>query len=449
MHPIRRLPESTTLRIALLYMALFAGSMTALLGFLHYTTAGYLQRQTDSAISAEAADLATHYSQGGVSALAREVSNKATANVGRRSIYLLTDDEQTPMAGNIDRWPEDAGTQDGDWIEFDLANGDDAESIRARIYRPGGQLYLLIGRNVADQRSFTSLIVGALGWGLILTVVLAVTGGLATARLIARRVERINTTAQEVMAGELHKRVPRRGANDQFDHLADNLNMMLDRIEQLMAGVRQVSDNIAHDLRTPLTRLRWRLEKLSQNYEPELLEACIQEADGLLQTFHALLRIAEVEAGSRQRFDRVELTALARDVAELYEPVAADREQTLELEVGDEVTTVGDRDVLFQALTNMVDNAVKYTPGGGVIRVDVVACEAEVELRVADNGPGIPESERGAVQKRFYRLEASRGSPGSGLGLSLVAAVAQLHHGELILDDNGPGLRARLVLPRE
>lgn len=431
-------------------MVLFAGSMALLLGFLHYATAGYLQRQTDAEIGAEAADLATHYGQGGVSALAREVSNKAAANVGRRSVYLLADAEGNPMAGNINRWPEEVEPDEAGWIEFHLSGPQSRpDPIRARVYRPGGQLHLLIGRNVAGERSFTQLIVTALGWGLLLTVILAVAGGLATARLIARRLERINATAREVMAGDLGQRVPRRGANDQFDRLADNLNRMLDRIEHLMAGVRQVSDNIAHDLRTPLTRLRWRLENLRESPDQQLLDDAIQEADGLLQTFHALLRIAEVESGSRRRFDRVDLTALIRDVGELYEPLASDNGQCLNVEAEEDVTALGDRDVLFQALTNMVDNAVKYTPAGGSITLSVTAADDRVELAVADTGPGIPVDKRDDVVKRFYRLEESRGSPGSGLGLSLVAAVAKLHEGELVLDDNEPGLKARLFLPRD
>ena len=433
-------------------MVLFAGSMAVLLGFLHYSTAGYLQRQADSEISAEAADLATHFGQGGIGALAREVSNKAAANVGRRSIYLLADAERNPLAGNINRWPEDAEADDEGWVEFNLTGPPgDPDPIRARVYRPGGQLYLLIGRNVADERSFNQLIVTALGWGLLLTVGLAVAGGLATARLIARRLERINTTAREVMAGDLHRRVPRRGANDQFDHLADNLNSMLDRIENLMASVRQVSDNIAHDLRTPLTRLRWRLENLRDEPDPAMLEQSIQEADGLLQTFHALLRIAEIESGSRSRFQQIDIAALVEDVSELYEPVATDAGITFEVDRTGRDSSIlanGDRDVLFQALTNMVDNAVKYTPAGGHIRLRVRADDERVEVQVADSGPGIPPDKRGDVLKRFYRLEASRGSPGSGLGLSLVAAVAQLHEGELHLEDNDPGLCVRLVLPR-
>lgn len=429
-------------------MALFAGSMALLLGFVHYSTAGYLQRQADAEIGAEAADLANHFSNSGVGALARQVSNKAAANVGRRSIYLLADSEQMPMAGNINRWPEEAEADDDGWIEFNLGGSNEAaDPVRARIYRPGGELYLLIGRNIADERSFGQLIVTALAWGLLLTVILAFAGGLATARLIGWRLERINATAREVMAGDLRQRVPRRGANDQFDRLADNLNAMLDRIENLMAGVRQVSDNIAHDLRTPLTRLRWRLEKLREAHDPELLDAAMQEADGLLQTFHALLRIAEVESGSRRRFATVDLTALARDVGELYEPVAADSDQTFMVEAEEGVRTYGDRDVIFQALTNMADNAVKYTPPGGRITLAVMRVTDGVELRVSDSGPGIPADRHQDVQKRFYRLEASRGSPGSGLGLSLVAAVAQLHGGELRLEDNHPGLRARLLLP--
>lgn len=447
MSRIRALPESTTLRIALLYMVLFGGSMTLLLGFLHYATAGYLQRQTDAEIGAEAADLATHYRQGGVGALAREVSNRAATNVGRRSVYLLADAERTPMAGNINRWPDEFEPDDDGWLEFELAAGSETtDPIRGRIYRPGGQLYLLIGRNVAAERSFAQLIATALGWGLVLTVILAIAGGLVTARLIGRRLERINATAREVMAGDLRQRVPQHGANDQFDRLAENLNLMLDRIEHLMAGVRQVSDNIAHDLRTPLTRLRWRLDKLRETRDEHLLDDAIAEADGLLQTFHALLRIAEVESGSRRRFTRVDIAALAADVAELYEPVAAEHGQTLTVATDGPVHAHADRDVLFQALTNMVDNAVKYTPPDGRIEMRVARRDHQVEVSVADSGPGIPADKRDAVLERFYRLEASRGSPGSGLGLSLVAAVAQLHDGRLSLEDNAPGLRITLLL---
>ena len=447
-----RLLRSTTLRVALLYVVLFAGSVAALLGFVHYATAGYLARQTDTAIANETAELANRYRQGGIEALARVISSKAATNIGRRSIYLLTDGDLDPLAGNISRWPEEVEPDAAGWLEFSLSGSPAGpEPVRARVFRLGqaGEFHLLVGRNIASQRSFQRVIGTAMLWGLGISIALAVVGGVVMSRSIARRLERINRTAREVMAGDLDRRVPARGANDEFDRLAHGLNEMLDQIQYLMDSVRQVSDNIAHDLRTPLTRLRWRLERLAAGDDPEgeLLEQAISDADGLLNTFHALLRIAEVESGSRQRFTRVDLAELVGDVGELYEPVAASHEQVLTVAADDPVPARGDRDLLFQALTNLVDNAVKYTPAGGTVTVSARLAAEGPELVVADTGPGVPAGQREDVVQRFVRLESSRASPGSGLGLSLVAAVARLHGGALRLEDNEPGLRARLVLP--
>ncbi len=449
----RRLLRSTTLRIAILYVLLFAGSVAAVLGFVHYTTAGYLARQTDTAIANEVAELGNRYRQGGIQALARTISNKATTNIGRRSVYLLTDRDLAPIAGNMNQWPVGAGATSGEWLEFKLDSGaGQARPIRARIFRlgPNEQFHLLVGRNIEDQRAFQAVIGTAMIWGIALSTGLAVVGGVVMSRSIARRLERINRTAHEVMAGDLDRRVPSRGADDEFDRLANSLNRMLDQIQYLMESVRQVSDNIAHDLRTPLTRMRWRLERLAAGEEPrdELLEQAIADADGLLNTFHALLRIAEVESGSRSRFVALDLADLIADVEELYEPVAAAHGQTLETH-GDNgpLSSAGDRDLLFQALTNLVDNAVKYTPEGGRIEIAARARGGAHELVVADSGAGIPASQREQVLQRFVRLETSRASPGSGLGLSLVAAVARLHDGSVRLEDNEPGLRVRLILP--
>lgn len=434
-------------------MALFALSVAALLGFVHYATAGYLARQTDAAIAQETAELANRFRAGGIIALAREITNKSTANIGGRSIYLLVDEEMEPIAGNLNRWPEAVKPDSEGWIEFQLTgSGSGTDPARARVFRPGGRLHLLIGRNISEQQSFRKLIVGATGWGLVLSLVLAVLGGLLLSRTIARRLERINRTAHAVMGGDLDRRIPESGADDEFERLTRNLNRMLDQIQYLMDGVRQVSDNIAHDLRTPLTRLRWRLEQLQEGGESdrrELLEQALADADGLLDTFQALLRIAEVEAGSRKRFGQVDLARLVDDVGELYEPLAAAREQTLIVEPGTSLTVHGDRDLLFQALTNLVDNAVKYAPTGGTVRVDARRASDRLELIVTDSGPGIPADQREAVLQRFVRLESNRGSPGSGLGLSLVNAVARLHNGEVRLEDNEPGLRVRVRLPVE
>jgi len=448
---IARMMRSTTVRVALVYMALFALSVFAVLGFVHYATAGYLARQTDTAIAAEAAELANRYQEGGIRALARDISNKAVANIGRRSVYLLVDEDLDPIAGNINRWPREVKPDAAGWLDFNLSGAADGpDPVRARVFHlgPDSGLHLLIGRNISAQRSFQRLIGSATMWGIAISVGLALIGGLAMSRTIAGRLERINRTTREVMAGDLNRRVPTHGANDEFDLLAINLNRMLDQIQYLMDSVRQVSDNIAHDLRTPLTRLRWRLERLQAGDDPEgtLLPQAIADADGLLNTFHALLRIAEVESGSRRRFAEIDLSELIDDVGELYEPVASSRGQTLTADAGEPVPAHGDRDLLFQALTNLVDNAVKYTPEGGEVSIRAERADDHVALVVADNGPGVPEDQRENVLERFVRLEASRGSPGSGLGLSLVAAVARLHGGELHLEDNEPGLRARLVM---
>lgn len=454
MRPIRLLLKSTTLRIALVYVVLFAGSVAALLGFVYYQTIGYVGRQTDAAIAAEAAELANQFQQGDVAALAREISNKAAANIGRRSIYLLADEDLSPIAGNINRWPDEVEPDESGWIQFGLSNAQGPpDPVRARVFSvgPDSDLHLLIGRNVTAQQAFQRVIGSALLWGIAVSVALAVIGGLLMSRTIARRLERTNRTAREVMAGDLEQRVPSYGVGDEFDRLADNLNGMLDQIQYLMESIRQVSDNVAHDLRTPLTRLRWRLERLQAGDDPDgtLLEQSMADADSLLNTFHALLRIAEVESGSRQRFTRVDAAELVGDVAELYEPVAAAHEQTLELDADEPVYLQADRDLLFQALTNLTDNAVKYSPAGGTLTFRAATVNGHAEIVVADTGPGVPEDQREEVLQRFVRLEGHRTSAGSGLGLSLVAAVVRLHGGTLHLEDNEPGLRVRLVIPSE
>ncbi len=450
MRPIRPILRSATFRLAALYTVLFTVSVAGLLGFVYYATAGYLSRQTDAAIASEVAELADRFRNGGVGALAREISNKAVANVGGQSVYLLTDGNLDPIAGNITSWPEAVAPDASGWVEFQLRKAPRSapDPVRARVFTLGPELHLLVGRNVVAERAFQRLIASASVWGLGIAIAVAIAGGFLTSRTLSRRLERINRTTHEVMAGDLQQRVPIRGADDAFDELGHNLNRMLDQIQDLMDGVRQVSDSIAHDLRTPLTRLRWRLERLQAGDDPEreLLEQAIADADSLLNTFHALLRIAEVESGSRGRFARIDLSALLDDVAELYEPVAAAQDQALAVEPGDGIRALGDRDLLFQALTNLVDNAVKYTPAGGTIELATRDTDAGPELVVADSGPGVPATERDNVLERFVRLETNRRSPGSGLGLSLVAAVAKLHEGNLLLEDNGPGLRVRLRL---
>ena len=285
-------------------------------------------------------------------------------------------------------------------------------------------------------------------------MLLGLVGGTMMSWSMLRRVEAINETSREIMAGDLSRRVPAHGTGDEFDQLASNLNEMLDKIQTLMDGVRQVSDNIAHDLKTPLARLRNRLEQVREQapaHDEEkraLIDRAVNEADSLLATFNALLRIARIESGkSRGAFADVDLAALTHDVVELYEPVAEENGQTLSSNINVNKHISGDRDLLFQALANLMDNAVKYTPPGGRLELSVADSPAGVAIEVADSGPGIPAEQRENVFQRFYRLDESRSTPGNGLGLSLVRAVALLHDAEVELRDNAPGLRVRLTLP--
>jgi signal transduction histidine kinase len=284
-------------------------------------------------------------------------------------------------------------------------------------------------------------------------LVLGGIGSVMMGRSTLRRIEAINETCREIMSGDLSRRVPSRNTGDDFDVLADNLNNMLSQIESLMESVRQVSDNIAHDLRTPLARLRNRLEELSLDVkQPDAgrvtLEQALEEADGLLNTFNALLRIARIESHeSSTDFAPIDINELVRDVMELYEPLAEEKGLRLSAELAARPVFTGDRDLLFQAIANLLDNAIKYTPAHGEIRCSLLPDDGGARLLLSDNGPGIPADQRDKVFQRFFRLEQSRTTPGNGLGMSLVQAVMQLHHLTIELQDNRPGLKVIIRFP--
>jgi signal transduction histidine kinase len=445
-----RLLRTSTFRFALVYVGLFAASALLLLGFIYVTTAGYAGRQTDEVILAQASSLAEQYRQRGLDGLAGTIAQRAARNPRGHAVYLLTDPGGRRIVGNLDRWPPDA--DEPGWVEFTIEDPDthDAYRARAQFVRLAGDFQLLVGHDVQEQQRLQNLMLGAMGWGFALTLALALVGGLLMSRATLQRIETINRTSREIIQGDLSRRMPTRGTGDEFDQLAENLNAMLDQIAVLMDGIRQVSDNIAHDLRTPLTRLRSRLEaaRLSQA-EPAMrttIDALIADADTLLSTFNALLRIAEIEAGRRRAaFEAVDLGAIASDAVELYEPVAQEKRQTIEAEPACGIAVQGDRHLLSQAVANLIDNAIKYSPEGSRIVVAAQMFDNGPTLSVADNGPGIPAEFRDRATRRFFRLETSRSTPGTGLGLSLVAAVAKLHGARLLLDDNAPGLRVTLA----
>lgn len=450
-----RLVRTTIFRLTLVYMALFGASSLALLAFVYVTTAGFIARQTDQTILTEIAGLAETYRARGLNGLVRVVAERSASDRYPESIYLLRDQNGSRIAGNLKRWPTAAPSSEG-WLDFRVdalrSPGEEPHWARGRVYALSGGFLLLVARDVNAAWRLDRLLKESIVWAVVLVLVLGTAGGVFMARNLLRRLDQMSRTADDIMTGDLSHRVPVTGTGDEFDRLATSLNAMLDRIEQLMAGVREVSNNIAHDLRTPLNRLRSRLEMtLLEDGDADshraVMEQTIAEADTLLATFNALLHIAEAETGSgRLAQETLDLSALVSDVVELYQPAAEEAELTMSSAITPGVGARGNRHLLSQALANLLDNAIKYTPPGGTVRVDLTDAADGPEIMVADSGPGIPAAERDRVLERFVRLEHSRSRPGSGLGLSLVRAVARLHGATLHLEDGSPGLRVALTL---
>ena len=450
---IARLLRSSTFRLAVLYMALFGASVAVLMTFIYWSTAGYMALQTDDTIEAEVTGLADRYRLSGLDGLIRSIDERLSRKPNGDVVYLLTDGDFNPLIGNLDRWPRMATDGDG-WLNFELEQTIDGAAVthraRARPFVLRGGYRLLVGRDMHELDATRTLIVRAIAWGLAITVMMGLAGGIMLSRSTMRRLEAINETSRRIMGGDLSRRIPTRSTDDDFDQLADNLNNMLDTIEHLMEDVRRVTDNVAHDLRTPLSRLRNRLEELKSDasVDKHTVEAALADADGLLATFNALLRIASIESGRRRAaFESISLDDVIRDVTELYEPLAEEKEQHLEVEICGPVSVRGDRDLLFQAFANLLDNAIKYTPRGGDVRVVLEEDASGARLRIIDSGPGIPPRSREQVFKRFFRLEESRHTPGNGLGLSLVDAVARIHKARIELDGE-PGLDVSMAVPK-
>ena len=448
--------RSIAWRIAIGYAVLFGVSVLALLVFIYVSTQGYMTRQMEAVIEAEVQGLAERYRAAGVRGLRTLIRDRIARNPASSSIYLLADPQFRVLAGNLSKWPDAARDADP-WVEFDLYTTDEADRrvvhrARVRHFQLRRGFHLLVGRNLRDFETMRSAIVRNVAWGIGVAGVLAVAIACWLRRSVTTRIESINRTSRRIMEGELSQRIESHGSGDEFDELVANLNAMLARIETLMEDVRRVSDNVAHDLRTPLGRLRTRLERLrdasGDSASAPLAEAALTEADQMLATFNALLRIARIETRQRRHaFEQVDLATVGDDVADLYAPVAESRGVTFR-HSGIAAPVEGDADLIFQSLANLLDNAMKYTPGGGAVTLQVTSDDDTVTVLVADTGSGVPPEKREAVLRRFYRLEPARSTPGSGLGLSLVAAVAQLHEAVLTLGDNAPGLVVRLQFRR-
>ncbi len=454
-----QLLRTTAIRLALRYALIYALVMGSALAALRLTTnryVGTLQR----GLAAEMAALIAAYETGHLSAVEAALARSARHGNDETGFSLLLAAEGHKLAGNLLRWPQESAVPlDGKvvsvWIEdnaIPIPLDDD------EVYWPviatqfvGGER-LLLTRRVAQAgalHDLTEYLFEVLSAAILLALVMSVT----LARAILRRMDTISRTAGEIMAGDLTQRVPLSGRHDEFDALSARLNAMLDRIQQLVRGLREATDNIAHDLRSPLTRLRNRLEvTLLQPRDPseyrELLQRSIEDVEALIGTFNALLSVARAEAGQhRGAWAPVSLSQLVGDLAQLYGPVAEEKGQRLSCVAAPEQVITGNRDLLAQAFSNLLENAIKFTPDSGDLAIRVAPGEKTVIVSVTDTGPGIPEAERLHVLERFVRLENARQTLGAGLGLSLVRAVAQLHRAELALGDNHPGLRVTLRFP--
>jgi signal transduction histidine kinase len=462
---LTKLFRTTTFRLSLSYLALFGAATMIAIFYIYWNTTVLLTRQLHETIDAELKGLAEQYTAGGLARLASTVADRSKTS--GNSLYSVADPDGGRIAGNLSTISPELANKLGP-VEFVYSRpaegGIEKRLAFADVFRLPGGYRLIVGRDIEDRRELGRLIRSAMLWGLGVMALFGIGGGYWVSRNLLARIDAIAATTRTIMEGDLSGRLPVNGSGDELDRLSSSLNLMLARIEQLMAGLREVSDNIAHDLKTPLNRLRNRVEAaLREPYgEPayrEALERTIEEADGLIKTFNALLSIARLEAGAGgDHKESLDVLTLVQDVAELYEPVAEERGIVLRAGATERLFIRGDRQLLGQAIANLIDNAIKYGAPEGAgrddapkpeISVTVEANGSTADIVVADRGPGVPASERDRVLDRFVRLEASRSEPGSGLGLSLVAAVARLHGGTLRLKDNQPGLKVVLSLPAE
>jgi len=453
-------------RLFVIYISLFCAAVAGTFIYVNISMQGYLRHEAQTAVEADYEGLAARYRDGGLSALTGAISEHSASSSG--TLYLLTDGSGRRLAGNLETvaaglWNTQGAAQ---FAYRTRENGrvSERQALGLVTRLPNG-LHMIVARDIESQEALKQVLRRALLLSYAFIIVTGVAGGTIVTRGILHRVDTISSTAAGIMQGNLSQRIPIAGRSDEFERLAQNLNAMLDRIQDLMTGLKDVSDNIAHDLKTPLHRLRTRAERaLQSSRSPEALAealgSVIEEADTLIHTFDALLSIARLEAGSRsEHFGPLNVCALTRDVAELYEPAAEERGLTLRLACLGDVTICGEKHLIGQALANLLDNAIKYagpmaeaavSAGGSPLTVDVGLEDKgdTVGIVVGDRGPGIPENDRERVLQRFVRLQPSRSIPGSGLGLSLVAAVARLHGGSISLEDNCPGLKVRLSLKK-
>ncbi len=459
MAALGKLFRTTTFKLTLVYLTVFALYAAFLLGYFAWNTRRLINDQITQIVNAETTGLAEQYRQAGIRRLVAVIENRSRQPGS--SLYLVTTFAGEALAGNVGSLRpgvlDQEGTVETAYRRLDEQDGAEHYAL-VRVFLLSGGFRLLVGRDLEERERLYDVVIDAGKWSIAIVIVLGLAGGFFVTRRVLTRVDAMTETTRTIIAGDLTGRLPIAGTGDELDRLAENLNAMLDRIEALMRGLQEVSDNIAHDLKTPLTRLRNRAEQALRMAKGDAdcrlaLDAIIEESDDLIRTFNALLMIARAESGhSREGMTDFDAAEVAGGVAELYEPLANEKGLELTVEAPQKLPMHGNRELVSQALANLVDNAIKYgastAQAAGQILVSAHGDREGIELAVADHGPGIPEADRERAVVRFVRLEQSRSEPGSGLGLSLAAAVAHLHGGALKLEDNAPGLRTVIVFPR-
>lgn len=450
---IERTLKSASFRLAAAYAALFTTSVLVLATVIYVLVTSLVDSGFNARIAGEARTLSAEFGAGGPHRLLQAITERQRDRLAGGLDYSLVDSAGRHLFGSIP-----AGACTPGWVSFrgppdgDEPPGEMEELKVLKTPLPGGYC-LMIGDDTGKIRVFGRLILKSFGWGLFLSLTLAVLGGIFLSSRFLKRIEAMNRTAEAIIEGDLKRRVPRRGAGDDLDKLAATLNRMLDRITGLMESLRHVSNDVAHDLRTPMGRLRHILEESRRTARtPEQLgdaiDRALGEVDGILDTFGAILRIAQIESGSRRSgFQKLVLSDLVRDVCDSYAPSFEDSSKTLLREIEPAVWVNGDRELLIQSLANLLENALAHTPPHATVTVGLRRTDGRIELTVADDGTGVPEGERERIFQRFYRLEHSRTVAGNGLGLNMVAGVAELHAGTVVASDNRPGLRVAMSLP--
>lgn len=460
---IARLPslvKTFTFRLALVYVGLFSLSIIMLFAFIYSFAQNYTVQQVENAIKTQYSYLLNAYRDIGSIGVEERIGQLIVEDDEGKEIYLLVNKEFEKLAGNLNVWPSaarpvDDDDKEGKWVTFYIEsarNVSEGLKVKAFIIPLSKWRYLMVGRTTQDLVRIEQIIIQTFWASMIMMSIMAFIGAIIMTRSVMKRINVINRASSRIMSGDLSTRIPHNEGGDEFDDLSSNLNKMLDKIEMLLQSISLFANNIAHDLRSPLNRIISRLDDGLRKIEPEnsarqLLEKNITDMEGLIATFNSILKISELEASAEFRsFDEIPLGEILIDLVELYEPTASEKGVSIDNCVEKNVCIKAEKNLLTQALANLIDNAIKFTPAGGKVSISHQKYLAYQDIIIADSGDGIPESYRDKVFEKFFRMEESRHTKGNGLGLSLVAAIARIHSAEILLEDNKPGLLVRFRL---